>query len=242
MGMRFCLLKADYVNDNLLDKHGDLPDMFEQYMENVVKAEWETFELRFGEFPNGDNHYDAIFISGSRYSVNANLPWVATAQNYIRSISDTTTIIGHCFGHQLLASSFGGTVQALPTFSNVGLRTVNFVKRPAWEPVCPENMSLLFNHSEQVVGLPNGAVVLAGDDICATQMIHYRPNVIGIQAHPEYTVSYQEALMELNAQLPSEEITRAKNRNGDKADNFEAAKLVLNFITSRKTTIRALST
>lgn len=230
--MRLCLLKADYVNDEFLETHGDLPDMFHSFLATKLDAKWDVFEIRFGEFPSRPAHYDAIFITGSRYSVNQGLDWVEDAKHFIQSASEKITLIGHCFGHQLLAAAFGGVVGKLPKGQNVGLRTIRLPECSELGTFKETRLDLLFNHGEGVTKLPLGAKLLAGDCYCPVQVALYRQNALGIQAHPEYSCEYQEALMDLNQHLDLTQREEAKSRNQSPADVSLAADVICNFIGS----------
>jgi len=209
--MQIGLLKADYVNDDLIPLHGDLGDMFHRFLSGVMAVDLTVYEVRHHEYPTCPEVHDAYIISGSRFSVNDTDPWVNDLLSFIRVAGDSVPVIGFCFGHQAIAKSLGGSVEprVLP---NVGARKIGMLLRPTWMPLEIETPQALFNHGEQVVSVPMGATIIAGDTICPTQVIQFSPRLLGIQAHPEYTSAYQDALMSLNAQVTPKALAEARRR------------------------------
>lgn len=89
------------------------------------------------------------------------------------------------------------------------------LSQPAWAPLETDIPRALFNHGEQVTEIPDGATIIAGDAICPTQIIQFGSRLLGIQAHPEYTVRYQDALMSLNVQVTPLALAEARRRTRD---------------------------
>ena len=170
-----------------------------------------VYEIRHGEYPASLDVHDAYVISGSRFSVNDKDPWVSRLMDFIRAAGDSVPVIGFCFGHQAIARSLGGCVEPR-SVPNVGARRIEMQSYPVWAPRENEIPQALFNHGEQVTGVPEGATIIAGDAICPTQIIQFGPRLLGIQAHPEYTPAYQDALMLLNAKVTPEALTEARKR------------------------------
>ena len=208
---RIGLLKADYVNDDLVPIHGDLQDMFREFLSGTTKADLDVFEIRHGEWPSSIQCYDAIAISGSRFSVNDTDCWVRTLLEFIRVTHGEVPIIGFCFGHQAIAKALGGDVGPRKE-PNVGAREVSMVSYPDWADPMAVPPVLLFNHSEQVHRCPPGAKTIAGDEICPAQIVQYSPSSLGIQAHPEYSKEYQDALMALNPGIDEVALAEARRR------------------------------
>lgn len=209
--MRIGLLKADYVNDDLIPLHGDLSEMFHRFLSGVMAVDLTVYEVRHGQYPDRPEAHDAYIISGSRFSVNAADPWVGRLMGFIRTAGERVPLIGFCFGHQAIAKALGGRVGPRPV-PNVGARRIEMLLHPRWALPRSDMPQALFNHAEQVLDIPEGATIIAGDAICATQIIQYSPRMLGIQAHPEYSPHYQDALMSRSARVTPEALAEARIR------------------------------
>jgi GMP synthase-like glutamine amidotransferase len=216
--MRFALIKADYVNDELLAEHGDLPDMFGRLFAGVTL---DVYEARHHRLPD-PTRYDACLVTGSRYSVNDDSAWIRELLAFLRDTvaGARSSVVGLCFGHQALAKALGGRVGDGPCAWNMGVWPVGEVRGlPA-----PAALHALFNHREQVVVPPRGAQVLAGTDRCPVQMFAVGDRALGLQFHPEYTLAYQEALMGVARGMPADVRRDADQRNRALARNDEIAR------------------
>jgi GMP synthase-like glutamine amidotransferase len=209
--MRIGLLKADYVNDAQKILHGDLGDMFYRFLSVVMTVDLTVYEVRHGQYPTCLEAQDAYIISGSRFSVNDSDPWVDKLMDFIRTARNRVPVIGFCFGHQAIAKALGGHIGSR-LVPNIGARKIKMLSYPAWAASESDVPQALFNHSEQVLKVPLGATIIAGDAICPTQIIQFTPRLLGIQAHPEYCPAYQDALMELNSRVTPEALANARNR------------------------------
>jgi GMP synthase-like glutamine amidotransferase len=56
-------------------------------------------------------------------------------------------------------------------------------------------INLHFMHQDQVTELPDDAAVLCSAEHCEVAMFTVGDTMLGIQAHPEFTVPYAEALL-----------------------------------------------
>ena len=211
--LRIGLIKTDFVNDDLIRFHGDLPDMFHRFFSAERQVTMDVYEARFGALPDRGERFDALVITGSRYSVNDGTAWVRALLDFIRTRAEVETIVGICFGHQAVCAALGGRVGPRSRGPNVGTHPLTVRERAPWMDPPTAAPRLLYNHGEEVLAPPPGARILAGDATCPTQMVLYRPHVLGLQPHPEYSAAYQDALMALNPRLDAAGLTDARRRN-----------------------------
>lgn len=233
--MNFALIKADYVNDELIPEHGDLPDMFGRLFDTVT---FDVYEARHRQLPD-PARYDACLITGSRYSVNDDAEWVRDLLGFLRTTIEHgqgTPMIGFCFGHQALAKALGGVVGAGPCTWNVGVWHVGERRGGITDPArtaglgeitateAPTTLRALFNHREQVLVPPAGSRVLAGSERCPVQIFAVGERALGLQFHPEYTIAYQEALMGVTRGMPDDVRSDAQQRNRELCRNDAVAR------------------
>jgi GMP synthase-like glutamine amidotransferase len=226
------LLKADYVNPELIPLFGDLPDMFSRFFSRVGPLQLDVFDVTLEHFPNDDYRCDAFVITGSRNCALDEIPWVEHLKAFVAArAGDFSKLIGFCFGHQVLASALGGRVERAPKGWNVGIRPLRIVERADWMLPQLRALNLLFNHRDQVVSAPAGARVLAGDEICLIQMFSMNDQVLGLQAHPEYAIPYQQALMDVaSAMTPAVKADATRRNQAIRPDDDIALEWLVRFI------------
>lgn len=129
---------------------------------------------------------DALIIFGSSASVHDNLPWQAELHPWIKNeIENKTPTLGICYGHQLLAHLYGGTIDfAVPSQEKYkGLRRIEFSKAGFWTA---KSGRYIVSHRELITKLPSMFVGCAESPECAYEVIaHKHLPVWGIQSHPE---------------------------------------------------------
>jgi GMP synthase-like glutamine amidotransferase len=225
--MKLTFLICDYVNDDLVPRHGTLADIFRRFAADWPASEVREFRVDLGEIPPLDYCSDGYLISGSRHSVNDIQPWIKGLEQFLveklYQDGNSERFVGLCWGHQMLAKATGGLVERPQTLEepngvwHVGNHPVSVVSERQDTVPLPSSFSLLFNHREQVTKLGSQTQILASAAGCPISMFSFQEKAIGLQAHPEYTRDYQEALMEVVQGLSSEKRLDALKRN----ENYE---------------------
>ena len=175
--MRVAILQTDSVRDEFRPSHGDYPDMFTTLFEDASSAEdsatdivTATFDVRAGEYPELQAH-DGYVITGSRHSVYDAIDWLPRLGAFVeRAASADCRIVGVCFGHQLLAQLFGGRVEKMGWI--VGVQAADILHHEPWMVPAVGEVRLLASHQDQVVALPPGASVFAGERQGTLRRIH----------------------------------------------------------------------
>ena len=192
--MRFAILQCDHVAKELLPQHGDYPAMFRQLFSNF---DFTTFEVNKNRFPKTVSDFDAYFVTGSKYSVYDEIDWIEALKKFVVEIhEDNRFYIGICFGHQILAESLGGKVAKNQGGWCAGIHTFNIEHKMPWMQPFESTLSLPMMCQDQVINFPHNSIVLAGNEACPTAMFQVGENMLGIQAHPEFSTDYQRALIE----------------------------------------------
>ena len=147
-----------------------------------VKAfEGETVTYRDG---------DAWIITGSPQSVYDELDWMLDLEDKIRKTQSLNkAILGICFGHQIIAKSFGGRVELNPNGWELGAYPIELTKMGLKSGLLSgflNNTIVYQSHGDCVITLPENAVELAVNNK-GTQAIKFDNNIYGVQFHPEFT-------------------------------------------------------
>jgi len=188
------LFVCDHVKDQYQDEFGDYPDMFARLFPEL---EWILYDVYNDEFPKDLNECDLYMATGSKHSVYDDIDWIHKLKGVIHQIEkQNKCFVGFCFGHQLLGEALGGKVEKSPNGWCVGVHTFAVGHKKEWMIPDQTEVNLLMMCQDQIIELPPNTEVLAGNDICPSGIIQIGNNVLGIQAHPEFTKDYDKMLME----------------------------------------------
>ena len=192
--MKVGLLLCDHVMPELRDSFGDYPVIFAKAWPGF---DFELFEACDGVFPPHVDSCDAYLATGSRHSVYEDLEWINQLKQFIRDIYQSDKYyLGVCFGHQLLAEALGGVVKKAESGWLVGVDTFESIKQQAWMVPFQTQLNLLMMCQDQVHVLPPDATILASTARCPVGIFQVGQRMLGVQAHPEFSKDYDQALME----------------------------------------------
>ncbi|GAB2649424.1 type 1 glutamine amidotransferase [Vibrio panuliri] len=184
MNIKIGILQCDDVSEGLKLEHGNYPVMFSKlFDEGGGGVDLVFFRAMDGELPQDVNECDVYMTTGSRHSVNDDLPWIPPLLNFIKLLDiSKKKLVGICFGHQLIAKSLGGYVTKASQGWGVGVMTHWLFELPSGVNVeikSPMSISLVVSHEDQVVSLPPQAKVLAGSNFCPFYMIQFGEHFFG---------------------------------------------------------------
>jgi GMP synthase-like glutamine amidotransferase len=184
-----------------------------------------------GEFPQTDDDCDAWLISGSAASVYDGDGWIAQLEAFTRMAAERKPVVGICFGHQLVAQAFGGTVAKAPTWG-IGVHRHEVSGHAAWMQPPLASLSLLASHQDQVVTPPPGAQVLGGSDFCPIGVMTVGENVLSIQNHPEMTKPFAAELYDSRRdRMGATSVDAALDSLTTPTDEAATAAWILNFLS-----------
>lgn len=189
------LFICDHVNSEYQKEFGDYPDMFAALF---PEFNWKLYDVINNHFPENINECEVYMATGSRHSVYENIDWINRTKELIREInSQNKYFIGYCFGHQLMGEALGGKVGKSNNGWCVGVHEFNVKIKQDWMTPYQEKINLLMMCQDQILELPKNGVRLAGNEMCPNAIVQVGENILGIQAHPEFTRAYDQILMEL---------------------------------------------
>lgn len=161
-------------------------------------ADLHLADARLGEFPEGD--WAGVVITGSAFSTYEELDWIAAAEDYLRALAARNVpLYGVCFGHQLLAQTFGGKVEKCPEGWELGSTQVELNPLGQNDPLfqnLPAQFTVQQSHADVVTLLPEGAEILASNSHWGIQAFRLGERIWGTQFHPEFTPETMAAAVE----------------------------------------------
>jgi GMP synthase (glutamine-hydrolysing) len=223
------LLVCDHVRPEFMSVSGDYPDMFRRLFEGQDDVDLVVYDAINGEIPADPSDCDAWITTGSRHSVNDDLPWIRRLEVFVREVAaKDVPFVGVCFGHQLIAKALGGSVVQSDRGWGVGMKEVEVNA----DLGLGSAYRILNSHQDQIATLPPGAEVLGWSEHCPVAMLGVGDHMIGIQGHPEFETEYSRALMESRrGHLIPEETVDAGLATLDSApDSDRLARWILDFV------------
>ena len=232
------ILQAGRVNPALVPRHGEYPPMFEDWLGQADPGlRFRTYGVLDGALPASPNECDAWLVTGSKYGVYDDQPWIEPLKAFLRAARTAgRPIIGVCFGHQILAEALGGRAAKSVKGWGAGVHDYRVVQRPVWMAGAPASFAIHAMHQDQVTAIPDDATVLATSPFCEFAMLAYgdpeAPDAISIQPHPEFGEDYARELVELRtgAVIPAERGAVALASIGRAVDRREFARWCVNYL------------
>ncbi len=203
----------------LILKTGELPRQvseslgpYERAFLNLLGDErFMVVDARNEELPEPD--WAGVIVTGSPASVYDGDAWITRSEDFLRRAADhSIPLYGVCFGHQLLAQTFGGRVEKCRHGWELGTVTLTLTVEGSNDPLfsgVPESFLAQESHGDVVTELPLGAVSLAQNDHWACQAFKLGDRIWGTQFHPEFTPEILTNLIHaLASTLPPESFPR----------------------------------
>jgi GMP synthase-like glutamine amidotransferase len=191
--MKLAILETGRPPGGLAEKFGDYPAMFAQML--GLGFDIEVFNVAAGQLPADPAAHGACLITGSPAGVYDPLPWIASLSDFIRA-AETSTMVGICFGHQIMAEALGGHVVKSEKGWGAGLQQYSIVRTEPWMDAA-ETVAVPASHQDQVVIQPPRTQVIAESSFAPLAGLAWtdRP-AISFQFHPEFAPEFAKALIE----------------------------------------------
>lgn len=198
---------CDHVPDVYQATFGDYADMF---VNLFPELDWTFYDVCNGQFPQDLTACDVYFATGSRYSVYDDHDWIKELKATVRIIAQLNKyLVGFCFGHQLIGAALGGKVAKSPYGWRVGVHKFQVSATQKWMQPFQNPFQVLMMCQDQILGLPDNAVVLASHPKCPVGMIQVGEKILGIQGHPEFSKAYDRVLIENRVAIMGADVVEA---------------------------------
>ena len=202
------ILQTGQSPEALREGNGDYPDMFQRLLADRGLS-FRTYKVAEMDFPADVHDCDGWLITGSRFGVYEEHPFIAPLEAFIRkTIAAGVPLVGICFGHQIIAQAMGGKVEKYAGGWAIGAQDYMLDGAP---------VTLNAWHQDQVVRRPEGAEVIACNDFCENAALVYGDRAFTVQAHPEFRPEFVDGLMKTRGKglVPDDVMAAAATRLAD---------------------------
>ncbi len=210
--MKIGILETGDLDPALAAIDGSYPDMFialsRRRRPEIETAVWTVFE---DAFPQGPDDADLWLVTGSRFGVYEDAPWMRRLSAFLQEAhAGDAPILGVCFGHQILAHALGGAVVKSERGWGLGVRSYDVVGDAPPVGAPGETIALHTIHQDQVVAEPEAGRIWLASEFCPIAGLAYgpeaTPTALTVQPHPEFSARLLTALISARAgvKIPQE--------------------------------------
>jgi GMP synthase (glutamine-hydrolysing) len=156
-----------------------------------------------------------IVILGSASHITEGCEWHTQLLDWVIPFLDKgIPVFGICFGHQLLASYYGGDIKFVDPKQNLFIQARKLSFNQSFLGVSAgEEVSVPYAHQQVVGSLPSGFEVAAHSDKLAYEvLVHKTKHVYLMQGHPESSLVFIRDKLGHNNEVTSEQIKENGNR------------------------------
>jgi len=213
------------AGDALTEKYGPVGSHLVTWIKpHLPEAEWLEVHVAIGADLPRPGAVDGIIVSGSEKGVYDDTPWMQPLrENLIEMRAHSTPIFGICFGHQIMADTFGGKAEKVDQGFVTGARVFDMDGQAV-----PAHVA----HQDQVTKVPPDARVIASAPYCPAAALSYDFPAMSVQFHPEYKAEFTRDLIDMfGAKLMTEaEIAQAQaSLKGDVPEDLYLEKVAAFF-------------
>ena len=181
--------------DKFCDKSEHFSKILSNFSDNVVVIESYKGEVYFPE------RGDILIISGSNQSVRSMDPWMKDLErSIIKSMNLNIPILGICFGHQILAHTFGADVVKNQMGREIGSCVIN-LNKAGKESTLFSGLSDSFyayeTHEDVIIDNKANLIELARNDY-GVQAFKVNNFHYGVQFHPEFNMELMDIFININ--------------------------------------------
>ena len=225
--MRITIIEADRPDPEVRHRWPSYGKMCADWLGAALpEAQFSQVNVVEGaDFPDLAS-FDAVLLTGSRAGAYEDHHWIPPYIDFLRTCRDAGRPIGGiCFGHQIMATAFGGRVERSGRGWAIGRKQHRIA--PAGQALFAglEALSALSFHQDQVVELPPGARVVLGNAHSPHGGIVYPFAALSVQFHPEFGPDYVSGLLDRMGQAGFSDAFLEDSRGGlsQPVDNDDVA-------------------
>lgn len=180
-------------------------------------AEFEVFYVTENQFPHSLEHYGAVLLTGSPASVHDDFDWIGKLSALIRRFDGLNKpLVASCFGHQLVAKTYGGKVGYNENGWMIGNYKLTISRHYEWMTSKISQTGIFHFNQERVTTLPQAAVSFASSYEYPDVAYTLGNNILSMQGHPEQPLSsMNNFLKSMEHELDEQTLSKARRQIDD---------------------------
>lgn len=222
--MRIGILECGPALPEIASRHGTYPEMFARLLSGHgwTFPSWCVHRM---EFPPDVRAAEGWLLTGSRYGVYDDQPFIAPLEQFIRDArAADRPMLGICFGHQIMAQALGGQAGKASQGWGFGRQVYDF------DGLGPLGLTAI--HQDQVTRAPDSARIVAGNAFCPIAALRYDDWGFSVQPHPEFdrdaTADFIE-IKEKTGDIPADLVAAARDRLAEPLDTPRMVAMMADF-------------
>lgn len=210
---------------------GDFEDWFQRPQDGV---RYSVVAACDNDQPPPPATYDRIIITGSPAMVTERAPWSEALVPWLKQAATARIpMLGVCYGHQLIAHAFGGSVDWHPHGREIGTVHIERLETAIDDPLLgnlPTRFPAHVSHAQSVITLPPEAIVLARNDFEPHHAYRIGTHIWGLQFHPEFDCDIMRGYLILMAERLATDPTSMRKLLADVKPATAAESVLLRFL------------
>ena len=156
------------------------------FVRRYLSRPYEIRNLVYDPRPVDSHRYARIILMGSEADVGDGRSWMRRETELIREAAEREIpLLGVCFGHQLIAHAFGGSVGRAKQPELGWFAQTPLTDRGLFDKM-PDPCFAMCTHMDEVKTIPAGFALAARSDRCTVAgMVHETKPIWTVQFHPE---------------------------------------------------------
>ncbi|CAG9333486.1 unnamed protein product [Blepharisma stoltei] len=194
----------DYAVFHFFDEESNICGFVEAWSTSIFSQpfdRWQHYFVVSGQLPSKDalKTIKGIILLGGKFSANDQYNWLINLKSFLREINEDypdIKVVGICLGAQIIAKTFGGTVEKMKNKYILGYETVFTTNefRMRFENT-REVYKIAENHGENAVRLPSGWERWGYSNSCPNEIFGVQGKWLCFQSHPNYAGKISEIFL-----------------------------------------------
>ncbi|MGD9345262.1 MAG: type 1 glutamine amidotransferase [Candidatus Aminicenantes bacterium] len=198
-----------------------------------LESEWQAFTAREYKFPDLEEGFTHVILTGSEASILERDRWVdPEIELTLEAVERKIPVLGSCWGHQLLAIALAGPCHVQRSgYPEIGWTPITITEENAL--VGHRGQEFVFcSHFDEVVDLDEDFSVFASSDKCRVHAFQWKKHPVwGIQSHPEMSIREAQLYLQRNVEsAPGAHSIYLRALNSAPKDTGMVLKVIRNFL------------